>query len=61
MSAVRKVLFLDIDGVLVVDGPDEGVTRAHVSDAALRELARVLRATGAAIVLHSSWRCVRAR
>lgn len=57
MSAVRKVLFLDIDGVLVVDGPDEGVTRAHFSDAALR----VLRATGAAIVLHSSWRCVRAR
>jgi len=51
-----KVLFLDVDGVLVIDGPDYGVERAHFSDRALQQLARIVRSTSARIVLHSSWR-----
>lgn len=33
-----KVLFLDIDGVLVVNGPDEGLTLAHFEPRALKEV-----------------------
>jgi len=51
-----KLLFLDVDGVLVMDGPDWDVTLDHFSTSALRELKRVIDRTGAKIVLHSSWR-----
>lgn len=51
-----KVLFLDVDGVLVIDGPDDGVTENHFSPSALAELERIVRLTKCRIVLHSSWR-----
>eukprot|EP00928_Gymnodinium_smaydae_P007774 TRINITY_DN12787_c0_g1_i1.p1 TRINITY_DN12787_c0_g1~~TRINITY_DN12787_c0_g1_i1.p1 ORF type:complete len:157 (+),score=34.49 TRINITY_DN12787_c0_g1_i1:126-596(+) len=45
-----KVLFLDIDGVLVIDW------RAVFKPALMRNLADVVSATGATIVLSSDWR-----
>jgi len=52
-----KVLFLDVDGVLCINAPDFDVTLGHFCQEALTQLARVIHATGAKIVLHSSWRC----
>jgi len=52
-TTAMRVLFLDIDGVLVRDG-----TR-HFDEEALAQLHRVLARTGAVIVLHSVWKCAR--
>jgi hypothetical protein len=52
-----KILFLDVDGVLCMNAPDFGVRLSHFSQPALRQLARIVTATGAKIVVHSSWRC----
>lgn len=51
-----KVLFLDIDGVLNSHSYNGADRIALIEQPCVRELNRVLRATGAAIVLSSSWR-----
>ena len=54
----RTVLFLDIDGVLVIPDPD-GVTAEvadHLSTACVERLNRIVAAMGASVVISSEWR-----
>lgn len=56
--ARRTVLFLDIDGVLVIPDPD-GVTAEvadHLSKACVERLNRIVAATDARVVISSEWR-----
>jgi len=59
-SLEEGVVFLDIDGVLAPFGGDDppkpDVDFAPFAPAALARLAEIVHATGAAIVLSSSWR-----
>jgi hypothetical protein len=50
---MRKILFLDIDGVLNIDF---GVFPQKLDDSCLQQLKRIVDTTGAEIVLSSSWR-----
>ena len=58
MTCAERILFLDIDGVLVTARTlKERRGRDHVADdACVRELNRVIAETGARLVLSSSWR-----
>lgn len=51
LSYNMRLLFLDVDGVLVRSGA------RHLDLGSLAELSRVLKVTGSLIVLHSVWKC----
>ena len=54
----RKIIFLDIDGVLNHDGYDEHGRIEQINENMVKQLAYIVRKTGAEIVLSSSWRCL---
>ncbi|MEZ7892772.1 MAG: HAD domain-containing protein [Candidatus Wallbacteria bacterium] len=51
---LRKVLFLDVDGVLNTSGK---YFNKDLNPECLRELQRVITSTGADIIVSSQWRC----
>ena len=59
MSGPTCVVFLDVDGVLLPfgDGAAAGPADGGFPDAPLAALSAILEATGATIVLSSTWRC----
>jgi len=53
---MRKILFLDVDGVLNTPAITQGTRGAKLSDAHMRRLAMATSATQCEIVISSSWR-----
>uniref|UniRef100_A0A7S1C1Y3 FCP1 homology domain-containing protein n=1 Tax=Corethron hystrix TaxID=216773 RepID=A0A7S1C1Y3_9STRA len=52
-----RVIFLDIDGVMLPFGSGREACDGTFSDVALAALSRILEETGAEICLSSTWRC----
>ncbi len=52
----RKVIFLDVDGVLNDDGPERNDQGIVIDQSYIRNLKRIIEKTGAEVVLSSSWR-----
>lgn len=52
----RKVIFLDVDGVLNDDGPDRNDQGIVIDQRFIRNLKKIIEETGAEVVLSSSWR-----
>jgi len=59
MSRPTCVVFLDVDGVLLPfgDGAAAGPADGGFPDAPLAALSAILEASGATVVLSSTWRC----
>ncbi len=54
----KKVIFLDIDGVLNDDGPERDKHDVIINPKFVRNLSRIIDETGAEVVLSSSWRYI---
>lgn len=52
----KKVIFLDVDGVLNDDGPDRNDQGIVIDQGYIRNLKKIIAETGAEVVLSSSWR-----
>ncbi|MCI8729765.1 MAG: hypothetical protein HFH59_08385 [Lachnospiraceae bacterium] len=52
----KKVIFLDVDGVLNDDGPERNDQGIVIDQGYIRNLNKIIEKTGAEVVLSSSWR-----